>query len=338
MKRCALFLFAAALFLWVPLTYAATNNSSHVKWHTNFQDALRLSQSTSRPIVLFFTGTDWCTWCNKLERESLDTADFVQATKDKLIFVKLDFPMKTKLDPDTTKQNQELQKKFSIRGYPTLILLDPKQQQIGVTGYRVGGGKQYADHLLRMVDEYTGYKLKMKNVHSKKFTGKELKRLYQKAKEIGHDEDASLIVRVGMKSNLAHFFMTEHYRFLVDRGQKDDPSTLSLKKRLLASDPNNSYLTHYQVAVIDFEDNCERMDYEGFSPNVCVGPLIAYIKRFGTTDKDNMWRLNMVISQIYLDKNKYPEALKFAEASKNTAPTNMQADIDLAINNIRKRI
>ena len=129
-----------------------------ISWLTNYEEAVALAEKTSKPILLFFTGSDWCGWCTKLEKEIFETTDFIQETSSKLIFVKLDFPMHTPLDPATTKQNKALQSKFSVRSFPSVVLIDAEEQPIGVTGYRAGDGKLYAYHLMKMVNEYTTYK------------------------------------------------------------------------------------------------------------------------------------------------------------------------------------
>ena len=81
------------------VSHASEAGNSQLRWHNNYQEALDLAKRTSRPVVLFFTGSDWCGWCNKLEKEVLDTADFQQNAGDKMIFVKLDYPMKTLQSP-----------------------------------------------------------------------------------------------------------------------------------------------------------------------------------------------------------------------------------------------
>lgn len=340
MKKIHTFLLCCMVLLYAPMdAFAAPQaQTSGIRWETNYEKAVEQSKATSRPIVLFFTGSDWCGWCNKLEKEVFDTREFAQATSNKLIFVKLDFPMQTKLDPNLEKQNKKLQETFAVRSYPTVILLDPNQQPIGVTGYRSGGGTQYAQHLIKMVNEYTAYKQQMRQIGAQKYSGKELKRLYQKAHELGLQEDANIIIRQGMESDLASFFLTERYRYLANHGQIESKETAALKMRLFASDPDNKHLTRYQVALIDFESKSNEMEETGLSPETVIAPLVDYIASYGAEDRDNLWRLNMVISQVYLDNNCLSEALKFAEASYAAAPPPIQPDIATAIKNIQNQI
>ena len=41
----------------------------------------------------------------------------------------------------------ELAKKFGIRGFPTIVIVDAEGNEIARTGYQRGGAKNYVDHL-----------------------------------------------------------------------------------------------------------------------------------------------------------------------------------------------
>ncbi len=317
---------------------AARQKNRNISWLTNYEKALQLAKASSKPILLFFTGSDWCGWCNKLEREILETSSFAGSISNKLIFVKLDYPMHTSLDPQIVSQNEQLQKRFSVRSFPTVIILNPDGQPIGTTGYRAGNGKQYAQHLARIVNNYSTYKQHMAQLDTDNVSGKELKKLYEKAQELGFKNDCSCLMEKGLDSNQVPFFLTESYRNLVKSGKIDDEETVALKQRLFSIDPNNLLLTHYQVAVIDFEAFCSEMGKNDCSPEKTVVPLINYINKFGHQDKENLWRLNMVISQVYLDKNQLDQALKYAKDSYLAAPPTIQSDIAKAIKSIQNQM
>ncbi len=325
-------------FVFLADVNAVTITRSGIGWTTDYNQALKESKERSTPIVLFFTGSDWCGWCTKLEREVLDTPEFANTAADKLIFVKLDFPMNRSLNSTIAERNERLKKKFSIRSFPTILIIDSNQQPIGMTGYRSGGGQKYAQHLIKMVKEFATYKKQIKRLNSHTFTGKELKRLYQKAQELGLENDANLLMRIGIQSDLTHFFLAERYRFLVKSGQTNSSEALKVKNQLLSSDPDNAHLTHYQVAVVEFEALSEELEQGKISPEEAVTPLEAYINNYGSEDRENLWRLNMVISQVFLEKNQLEDALKFAEHSHAAAPSSIQPEIALAIESIQHQI
>lgn len=142
------------------LTSVMSMKCEAVQWTTNYEEASVAAKAQNKPIVLFFTGTDWCVWCKKLESEALATRDFEQDAGNAFIFVKLDFPKKEQQNPTVVQQNRDLQRRFDVRGYPTIVVLDPNGQKIGSTGYRPGGGKAYASHLLNIVNENSNFKAK----------------------------------------------------------------------------------------------------------------------------------------------------------------------------------
>jgi protein disulfide-isomerase len=308
-----------------------------VKWLTNYEEAVQQSKAASKPLVLFFTGKDWCGWCNKLDEEAFETKEFAEAAGNKFIFVMLDFPLYSAQDPKIKAQNKELQQKFDVRSFPTVIVVDPKQnQQIGVTGYRPGGGKAFADYLLKIVNDYSGYKQKIGMIDQ--HSGKELKGLYEKAKQLGLVSDTAKIVKKGMDSSESMYFMTERYRYLADEGQIHSKEAVALKKQLLNADPLNEKQIHYHVAVIDFEALSGETDNENQAIEITVSPLTSYIEKFGSKDKANLWRLQLLISQVYLDKNEMIPALKYVQQSYEAAPSCVQPELSRAVQNIRSQI
>lgn len=317
----------------------AASERGTVSWQKNYEEAVNQARVSSKPLLLFFTGSDWCDWCLKFEEDTFSSNDFAKKAGDNFVYVKLDFPLYTPLDPQIGAQNRQLQKKFDVRSFPTVIILEPQLlQPIAMTGYRAGGGKSYADHLAKFVNEYTGYKGKMQALDTQTFSGQELKTLYEKAKELGFSTDAMRIVKKGLLSDAPLYFMTERYRFLAEEGQIHEEEAVTLRQQLLSLDSNNLAKTHYQIAVIDFEAYSGEMDKEHYSPDLAVAPLVAYVEKFGNQDKDNLWRLQMIISQVFLDKNRYEESLKFAKSSQLAAPTSVKGDIAIAIKNIQSQM
>jgi len=149
-----LLILASTSVLSTPLfSHPSDQQMNVIEWQTNYNNALAQAKQKSLPVVLFFTGSDWCTWCNKIENEALDTPEFAQAADGKFIFVKLDYPMYKKLDGQTTQQNNSLKQKYDIKGYPTVIIIDSNERVLGSTGYVAGGGRNYANHLRSIANQ-----------------------------------------------------------------------------------------------------------------------------------------------------------------------------------------
>lgn len=122
-----------------------------ISWSTNYQQSLSETKNGNKAVVLFFTGSDWCSWCSKLEEEVLSKPEFANALQGKFTFVKVDFPVYHKLAPELTSQNQALKKRFSVKSFPTLVVLDSQEHVLGTTGYRPGGPLSFAAHLSSMI-------------------------------------------------------------------------------------------------------------------------------------------------------------------------------------------
>ena len=118
-----------------------------LNWTTNYAEAVKTAQSTGKNILLFFTGSDWCGWCKKMQDEIFTSPDF-KAAEDKFVFVEIDFPMKTRLPEELARQNNTLKQKYAISGFPTVVILDTSENKVLETGYQPGGGKAYLNYLL----------------------------------------------------------------------------------------------------------------------------------------------------------------------------------------------
>jgi protein disulfide-isomerase len=116
-------------------------------WLTNLEAGLERSTEQDKPVLLYFTGSDWCGWCIKLTEEVLDTDQFISYAKENLILVKLDFPRSIQQDEETVRYNRSIMERFNVRGFPTLFILGSDGSVIAQTGYRQGGAERYIEHL-----------------------------------------------------------------------------------------------------------------------------------------------------------------------------------------------
>ena len=110
---------------------------TEIVWLTDFEAAKKQAAEEKKPILMFFTGSDWCHWCKKLHEEVLDKEDFQKFAKDSVILLELDFPNSIPQSEALKKQNKELDEKFDVRGYPTMILVasDGKKEIDRTVGY-----------------------------------------------------------------------------------------------------------------------------------------------------------------------------------------------------------
>ena len=93
-------------------------------WMEDFEAAKAQAVAQKRHMLLDFTGSDWCGWCIKLDKEVFEKPDFKAFSSEHLVLVKLDFPQRKAQDQKTKAQNASLQQKFHANGFPTIVLLD----------------------------------------------------------------------------------------------------------------------------------------------------------------------------------------------------------------------
>jgi len=117
------------------------------EWTTDYDAALKLAKETHRQILLDFTGSDWCGWCMKLDREILSTPEFKRLADEHLILVKIDFPMHKAQSDAEKSRNEELAARFNVQGYPTLVLLNSDAKPCGTLGYMRGGPEPFIEQL-----------------------------------------------------------------------------------------------------------------------------------------------------------------------------------------------
>ncbi|MAG59027.1 MAG: hypothetical protein CMJ83_22290 [Planctomycetes bacterium] len=120
-------------------------------WLTNYDTALTRSRKTGKPVLVDFTGSDWCGWCIRLKAEVFDTPAFQTWARRNVILLELDFPRQRRQDPRVRTRNEAIARKYGVRSYPTILFLDAKGKVLGRSGYRRGGPRGWTAHADRIV-------------------------------------------------------------------------------------------------------------------------------------------------------------------------------------------
>ncbi len=146
----------AASALCVLLAFSGLARSEDGPWTTDFKAAQAKAKKESKYLLVNFTGSDWCVWCKKLEAEVFEKENFLKEAPKQFVLVVLDFPQEKKQPDELKKQNQELQKKYKIQGFPTILLLDAAGEIVAKTGYQPDGPEKYLASLDGFVKTYKG--------------------------------------------------------------------------------------------------------------------------------------------------------------------------------------
>lgn len=141
------------LIAFLTLTSMSIQAQEELTWHTDMSKATDISIKENKPMFLFFTGSDWCGWCIRLQKEVFKTPEFVKWAKDNVVLVELDFPRKNEQTDAVKMQNAQLQQQLQVRGYPTVWFVSAAKTAdakvnltaLGSTGYVAGGPKVWID-------------------------------------------------------------------------------------------------------------------------------------------------------------------------------------------------
>ncbi len=112
-----------------------------LEWGTDLAAAKAQAAKENKPILLLFTGSDWCSACIALHKEVFDKARFAVYARDKFIPVEIDCPHGNKMSEEQKKANKAIADEYHVEGFPTVLVLTPQGMVAG--GFL--GGQELAD-------------------------------------------------------------------------------------------------------------------------------------------------------------------------------------------------
>jgi thioredoxin-related protein len=127
---------------------------AEVTWQTNFDAAKQQAKKEDKVLLLDFTGSDWCGFCIRLKKAVWDKPEFAKFAEKSLVLVELDFPHNKKVPAEVKKQNEQLQNKYKIDGFPTIVVLDGEGKELGrMEGYEGDNVTSYIKRLEKIIEK-----------------------------------------------------------------------------------------------------------------------------------------------------------------------------------------
>lgn len=106
-------------------TEVAIDGAEVGKWTQDFQAASELAKEKNLPILLNFTGSDWCGWCKLMDATVYGKPEWAEYASNNVVLVTVDFPRDKTIVPEKfVARNEELKAKYAIPGFPTYIIVD----------------------------------------------------------------------------------------------------------------------------------------------------------------------------------------------------------------------
>jgi thioredoxin-related protein len=117
----------------------ATPGQAGSEWLTDYKTAQQEAKANNKLLLVEFTGSDWCGWCIKLEREVFSKPEFKNYASKNLVLMEADFPRAKPQAANIKKQNEELAAQYQIQGFPTIVVLNGNGRKVGELFYTPGG-------------------------------------------------------------------------------------------------------------------------------------------------------------------------------------------------------
>ena len=270
-------------------------------WSSDFAASKKEAAESKKDLLIDFTGSDWCGWCIKLNKEVFSQDTFKAGVKDKFVLVELDYPQdKSKLSAETIKQNEELSKAYSVQGFPTILLTDADGKPFAATGYEAGGPEAYVKHL----DE----------LRAKKVARDEAFATAAKASGV---EKAKALVAALEAMGLESSMISNFYGHVAEQIKAADPKDETGFAKATAA---KARLATFQS---ELQACAQKGDHDG-----ALALVDKTLKEGGFSTEDTQ-QIMITRTMIFNQQKKFDEALKALDEAKAFAPdSEMAAGMD----------
>ncbi len=153
MKR---FLIVTLVFLSTAVSFAQENEPS-LDWLTNLEVAEKISKQTSKPILMYFTGSDWCPPCVALKKDFFESPEFATRA-DRFVLVMIDYPRRIDIiSEEQLAYNKKVIGKYnSNKSFPKLLVLNHSGKELGrLSGYSSYSTDQDTSYHFEFVDKFS---------------------------------------------------------------------------------------------------------------------------------------------------------------------------------------
>jgi thioredoxin-like negative regulator of GroEL len=117
------------------------STTTGIKWHSDLKEARKIAVAENKPILVVF-GAEWCTYCKKLEKQTINNPSIAKFINENFVPVHLDFDKEPKV-------GQILE----VQSLPCTVILSPDAELLGrINGYHTPG--PYQQNLTAARDRY----------------------------------------------------------------------------------------------------------------------------------------------------------------------------------------
>ena len=108
------------------------NSQSKLNWEDNYEKAVKKAKKEKKPVLVFFTGSDWCGPCKMLKADFFKTKRFKKIADNNFVLYEADFPKRkgNNLSEEKRKKNFWLSGMYDVNSYPTIVIIDSNGKEI----------------------------------------------------------------------------------------------------------------------------------------------------------------------------------------------------------------
>jgi len=108
-------------------------------WKPTYAEALAIASDENKPLIVVFSGSDWCPPCIRLDKKVLKSEEFISFSNENYVLYRADFPKKeaNKLSDELAADNAKLAERYNPKGhFPMVVVLDNEENILGRTSYK----------------------------------------------------------------------------------------------------------------------------------------------------------------------------------------------------------
>jgi thioredoxin-related protein len=146
--------FILGLILISYLGVNAQEQKEEVQWLTDYNQALKIAKEENKPMLILFTGSDWCPPCKAMHKDLFHNKEFIDLSK-RFVLLFIDFPKRKALPEKQREHNYQIASKYHRGGVPTMVFVTPDEKVITkLSGYRYGQPERNLGVMKKILESY----------------------------------------------------------------------------------------------------------------------------------------------------------------------------------------
>ncbi|HKX61213.1 MAG TPA: thioredoxin family protein, partial [Verrucomicrobiae bacterium] len=116
---------------------AAVSPTAGATWLESLEVAKSQAVAQRRPILMYFSGSDWDPTCKQFKSTVLDSKEFQSFADERLVLFQADFPRYRPMAQLHMQSNRQLTTQYGVSSYPTLMLAAPNGKVVANLGVQM---------------------------------------------------------------------------------------------------------------------------------------------------------------------------------------------------------